>query len=74
MEVETAIPLSEVPKVALDAFKANHPHLKAMGPESVEEAGRVVAYDILARKDHKSVGYRGSADGKIVKFGEEEEK
>ena len=73
MEVETAIPLSEVPEVALDAFKAKHPHLKATGAESVEEGGRVVAYDILTRKDHKSVEYRVSADGKTVKLGEEGE-
>ena len=43
MEVETAIPLSEVPKVALDAFKAKYPHLKARSAESVEKGGRVVA-------------------------------
>ena len=73
MEVETAIPLSEVPKVALDAFKAKYPHLKARGAESVEKGGRVVAYDILTRKDHKSVECRVSADGKTVKLGEEEE-
>ncbi|HMB07643.1 MAG TPA: hypothetical protein VKP69_28415 [Isosphaeraceae bacterium] len=73
IEIETAIPLSEVPKVALDAFKAKHPHLKATGAESVWEGGKIVAYDILTRKDHKSVEYRVSPDGKTVKFGEEEE-
>jgi hypothetical protein len=73
IEVETAIPLREVPKVALDAFKAEYPHLKATGAESVAEGGQVVAYDILTRKDHKSVEYRVSADGKTVKFEEEEE-
>lgn len=73
IEIETAIPLSEVPKVALDAFKAKYPHFKATGAESVEEGGKVVAYDILTRKGHKSVEYRVSPDGKTVKFGEEEE-
>jgi hypothetical protein len=73
IEIETAIPLREVPKVALDAFKAKYPHLKATGAESVWERGRIVAYDILTRKDHKSVEYRVSPDGKTVEFGEEEE-
>jgi hypothetical protein len=36
--------------------------------------GRVVAYDILTRKDQISVEYRVSPDGKTVKFEEEEEK
>ena len=73
IEVETAIPLHEVPKAALDAFKAKYPHLKATGAESVWERGRIVAYDILTRKDHKSVEYRVSPDGKTVKLEEEEE-
>ena len=40
IEVETAILLREVPKVALDAFKAEYPHLKATGAESVAEEGQ----------------------------------
>ena len=73
IEVETHIPMSEVPATVTDAFKAKYPGQKVTDTEAVSKDGKVVAYDFATKLKGKDVEVRVSADGKTFEVEEAED-
>jgi hypothetical protein len=68
IEVETVIPMSEVPKVVSDALKAKAKEITISKAETVTKEGKITAYEFAGKNAAgKSVEVSVTPDGKTVK-------
>jgi hypothetical protein len=69
-EVETEIPLEEVPPVVMAALKAKRPRFKVEAAHEVREHDKVVGYDFDGKRprDKEEISVFVSADGKSVEI------
>lgn len=70
-EVETEIPLKDVPKVVMDALRAKMPKFKISAVSEVRQEGKVVGYNFDGQrpaKDKEDITVSVSADGKTIEI------
>jgi hypothetical protein len=67
-EIETEIPVAEVPDVVMRALRAKFPRLEIVAVTEIQEEHKIVGYDFEATrpKDNQTVGVYVTADGKMV--------
>jgi hypothetical protein len=69
-EIETEIPVKEVPAPVMAALKAKMPNLEIVAVTEIQEGKKIVAYDFEGTQpsSDKPIGVYVSADGKTVKL------
>jgi hypothetical protein len=69
-EIETEIPVEEVPATVMAALKAKVPTLEVAAVTEILEGKKIVAYDFAGTRpsSNKSIGVYVSADGKTVEI------
>jgi len=67
-EIETEIPVAEVPEVVMKALRAKFPRLEIVAVTEIQEEHKVVGYDFEGTrpKDNQTIGVYVTADGKMV--------
>jgi hypothetical protein len=74
VEIETEIPLRDVPDVVRDAIKARWPRFKMSAAFEIRKDGKVTGYDLEGKRpaDKHEIGLSVSADGKEIEIDEGE--
>jgi hypothetical protein len=69
-EIETEIPVDEVPATVMAALRAKLPTLEVTAVTEIQEGKKIVAYDFEGTrpKSNKPIGVYVSADGKTVEI------
>lgn len=69
-EVETELPLTEVPQLVRDALKAKMPRFKITAAFEIREEGKVTSYDFEGKrpKDKEEITVSVSVDGKTIEI------
>jgi hypothetical protein len=72
-EIETVIPVEEVPEIVMKALRAKVPTLEIDSVTEIQEHKKVVAFDFAGTRSasHKPTGVYVSADGKTVEIEQE---
>lgn len=67
-EIETEIPVAEVPAVVMKALRARFPRLEIVAVTEIQEEHKVAGYDFEGTrpKDGKTFGIYVTSDGKMV--------
>ncbi len=69
-EIETEVPVDEVPATVMTALRAKVPTLEIAAVTEIQEGKKIVAYDFAGTRpsSNKSIGVYVSADGKTVEI------
>jgi len=68
LTVELEVPMSQVPKVVIDALKAKARGFKGTTAEEVRRGGKLVGYEFEGKKGGEQVEVNVSLDGKTVEI------